>query len=111
MNNYEVMKRLFFAFGLVFCTVIVRAQSAKSIAINVYGGYVFQDRVELDAFTSYARDGFQYGAGLEYFVHETKSVELRYLRQGTTFPLYGPGGEQLNKDRDEGSITYILIGG
>jgi opacity protein-like surface antigen len=55
--------------------------------------------------------GFDYGAGIEYFIQKTNSVELRWLGMGTKLPLYGPTGNQLNKNNDDGSTNYILVGG
>ncbi|MGZ5136031.1 MAG: outer membrane beta-barrel protein [Flavitalea sp.] len=99
------MKKLFILFVLFICVGFVKAQKSNSIALNGYAGYVFQESVEFDGFTEYAKEGFQYGIGLEFFFQRDFSLELKYLRQDTRLPLYGPGGEQLN----EGSVNYFLL--
>jgi hypothetical protein len=103
------MKYLF-AVMLILTTGMVNAQSPRSISLNVYGGYTFQDRVRLDEFHVDVNDGFEYGGGLEYFVRRNKSIEIKYLRMDTRFPLYGPGGSQLNTKTD-GALNFLLLGG
>ena len=106
------MKNLIIALALCFCAGITKAQTSKSISVNLYGAYIFQDRIEFDGFTGYAREGFQYGAGLEYYVQSMRSIELKYLRHDSRFPLYGGlTGSQLNSGKDKGTVNYILIGG
>ncbi len=89
---------------------IVNAQTPRTINLNVYGGYTFPDRVRLDNYHVDVSDGFEYGAGLEYFVRRNKSIEIKYLRMDTEFPLYGPGGAQLNTKTD-GALNFVLLGG
>ncbi len=103
--------KFIFVIALLFTVSIVNAQSPKSISLNVYGGYTFQDRVMLDGFYVDVQDGFEYGGGLEYFVQRNKSIELKYLRMDTKFPLYGPGNTQLNNGKDAGALNFVLLGG
>jgi opacity protein-like surface antigen len=105
------MKKLLVGLACLLCIGSMKAQKTNSVALNGYGAYVFQDRLKFDGFTGYAREGFQYGVGLEYFLQTTKSIELKYLRQGSRFPLYGLQGNQLNEGSDEGTISYFLLGG
>lgn len=100
----------FFAVILLFTVSMANAQAPKSISLNVYGGYTFQDRVRLDNYHVDVNDGFEYGGGLEYFVQRNKSIEIKYLRMDTKFPLYGPGGAQLNTKTD-GALNFVLLGG
>jgi opacity protein-like surface antigen len=95
-------------FAVFLCSIGVSAQNSKSILLNVYGGYTFSDKVEFD--NSYARveDGFEYGAGLEYFFIENSSIELKYNRLDTRLPLYAPTGTQLNAGDDKGAVNYVL---
>lgn len=95
--------------SLVFC-IAVQAQSG-TFSLNAYGGYTFADRVKFDAAYTDIQGGFQWGAGLEYNTSYRTSVELRYLRLGTSFPLKGPQGNQLNTGRDDGNMQLILLGG
>ena len=94
----------------LFTVGVVNAQGPGSISLNVYGGYTFKDRVNLDSYHIDVKDGFQYGGGLEYFVRRNKSIEIKYMRLDTQFPLYGPGGSQLNAKTD-GSVNFVLLGG
>ncbi len=105
------MKKLLTVIALIFSAGILSAQEAKSVGLNLYGAYIFQDKLNFDGSYGYAKEGFQYGAGIEYFIISTVAVEVKYLRQDTRFPLYTPNGEQVNEGKDKGSINYILIGG
>ena len=86
-----------------------KAQTSNSFLLNLYGGYAFQDKVEYDDTYGYVEDGFEYGAGLEYFFIDNSSVELKYNRLDTKLPLYGPLGNQINAGDDKGAINYILV--
>lgn len=86
----------------------MQAQDARSFSLNLYGGYNFSDRLDYDGYRATIEDGFQYGAGLEYFFQTNNSVELRYARQDVKIPLYGPGGNQLNSN-DKGAFNFILL--
>jgi hypothetical protein len=94
----------------LFTVGLANAQTPGSLSFNVYGGYTFKDRVNLDSYHIDVKDGFQYGGGLEYFVRRNKSIELKYMRMGTQFPLYDPRGNQLNTKTD-GSVNFVLLGG
>jgi hypothetical protein len=104
------MKYLFAAI-LLFTVSTVNAQGPGSIALNVYGGYTFPDRVRLDNYYTDIQGAFEWGGGLEYFVRRNKSIELKYLRMDTRFPLYSPLGNQVNKNNDNGALNFILLGG
>lgn len=105
------MKRFIVLSTVFFFAISLKSQEPKSIALNLYGGYNFKDKVKFDASYGYVNEAFQYGAGLEYFPARNKSFELRWLSMQTDFPFHGPSGTQLNVGKDEGSINYILIGG
>jgi opacity protein-like surface antigen len=89
----------------------LNAQTSRSVSLNVYGGYTFQERVKFDAAYTDVQDGFQWGGGLEFFPSFNKSIEIKYLRMDTKFPLYGPTGTKLNAGFDDGSIQFIMLGG
>ncbi len=105
------MKYFLIFFLVTIFSHSIQAQSPQSFTLNVYGGYNFQDKVNFDAAYANVNDGFQYGGGLEYFVQRNQSIELKYLRHDTKFPLYIPGGVQVNKTNDKGALNYILLGG
>lgn len=107
------MKSLFLS--LVLVLLIAGVANAQKIRFNGYTAYVFDDRVDsyYDATNYYdgkIQGGFQWGVGLEYLVHETKGIELRYLRQDTKAPMnYYQDGIQFS-EFDLG-LNYILLGG
>ena len=105
------MKKLSVVFAFVFCFGCVAAQQAGSFAFNAYGAYVFKDKADLNGFTAYINEGFQYGGGLEYYVERMRSLELKYLRQDTRLPLFSRGDSALNSGKDEAVVSYILLGG
>lgn len=111
------MKKYHFLFVVLFLSLTASAQSAQSFLLNVYGGYTFKDKVDFDNSYAYVNDGFEYGAGLEYFFMENSSIELKYNRLDTRMPLYTKiglnegaisPGTQVNKGDDKGAINYIL---
>jgi opacity protein-like surface antigen len=105
------MKQILSVLCVLFLSLSLNAQTSRSVSLNVYGGYTFQERVKFDAAFTDIQDGFQWGGGLEFFTSYNKSIELKYLRMDTKFPLYGPGGTKLNAGFDDGSIQFIMLGG
>ncbi len=83
------MKKIFLS--IIFLTIISTA-SAQEKRINLYGGYVFEDAI--DVFNDYnqyvnatVKGGVQYGGSIEFFTPYEMGVELMYLGQSTTMPL------------------------
>lgn len=118
IKKNQIMKKSHLLFVVFFFSLAMSAQSSGSFLLNLYGGYTFSDKVEFDS--SYARveDGFEYGAGLEYFIMENASLELKYNRLDTKMPLYTSiaipdrgiaPGTQLNAGNDKGAINYLLL--
>ncbi|WP_264537928.1 OmpA family protein [Flavobacterium sp. N1736] len=103
------MKKYLLLIVVFLFSFFAKAQTSNSFLLNLYGGYVFQDKVEYDNSYGYVEDGFEYGAGLEYFFIDNSSIELKYNRLDTKLPLYGPLGTQLNAGDDKGAINYILL--
>ncbi|TDO99148.1 outer membrane beta-barrel protein [Flavobacterium sp. 245] len=110
------MKKYHLLFVVFLFSLTISAQSQGSFLLNLYGGYTFSDKVDFDS--SYARveDGFEYGGGLEYFILDNQSVELKYNRLDTNMPLYTkvpltgfPAGSQVNAGDDKGAINYVLV--
>ncbi|QOG00644.1 outer membrane beta-barrel protein [Flavobacterium sp. MDT1-60] len=111
------MKKYHLLFVVFFFSLAMSAQSSGAFLLNLYGGYTFKDKVEFDNSYAYVEDGFEYGAGFEYFIMDNASIELKYNRLDTKMPLYTkaltpnnpvPAGTQLNAGDDEGAINYIL---
>lgn len=104
------MRNLFIAVFLVAFAFKAQAQTG-SLSANLYGGYTFKERVNFDAAYADIQDGFEWGVGLEYFTSYRTSIELKYMRMDTRFPLYGPQGNVLNAGNDDGNLQFITLGG
>ncbi|WP_119791360.1 outer membrane beta-barrel protein [Flavobacterium anhuiense] len=111
MKKYHLLVTLF------FFSLVLSAQSSQSFLLNLYGGYTFSDRVDFDSSYGKVEDGFEWGAGLEYFIMDNASIELKYNRLDTHMPLYTKvplnngaiaPGTQVNAGDDKGAINYIL---
>jgi len=105
----KIMKKYPLLFVVFFFSLGISAQNSNSFLLNLYGGYAFSDKVEFDNSYGYVEDGFEYGAGLEYFIMENNSIELKYNRLDTKLPLYGPAGVQVNAGDDKGAINYVFL--
>ena len=112
------MKKLLLISGLLLGAFGAKAQNQGDIGLNVYGGYTFQDKIYANNNTYVAiEDAFQYGAGLEFYLAPSKSIELKYLRMDTKTPVFAPSltfpynSTQLNKGNDQTAINYVLLGG
>jgi len=88
-----------------------RAQFSRQTSVNVYGGYTFQDKVNFDLAYTEIQPAFQWGAGVEYFPGYNTSIELKYMRMATSFPLYTNQGTKLNPNKDRGAQDFVLLGG
>lgn len=103
MKNYKLILITFlFSAGMM-------AQDRGSIVLDVYGSYVFSNRVNFDYGHITIGDGFQYGAGLEFFTHKSSAIEIKYLRIDPTFKVDVPGN--IDDRKGNGAINYILLGG
>ncbi|WP_304197039.1 outer membrane beta-barrel protein [Flavobacterium alvei] len=105
------MKKLVLIAGIFLCAFGAKAQNQGDISLDLYGGYTFQDKIYADAAYVAVKDGFQYGAGIEFYARSTKSIELKYLRMDTKTPIYRFNGVQLNSGDDSSAINYVLIAG
>lgn len=103
------MRKYFLIATILFCAGILRAQEPGTLSLNLDAGYNFGATVHFDASYAKPQAGFQYGGGFEFFTFYDQSVELKYLRNDTSFPLY-VSGAQINKGADTGSLNYILLG-
>jgi len=117
------MKNYSFLVVILLSSIGIKAQDATiqdkepfttgagSISLNLYGGYVFADKVEYNGYYARVEDGIDYGIGLEYFVEDETSVELKYSRMTAEMPFYGLLGNQINAGDSKGAVNYILLGG
>ncbi len=104
------MKKILILLAIVFFSVAGKAQKAGSLTLNLYGGYTFRDKVNVDVSYANVDAGFQYGGGLEYFLQSTSSIEVKYLRMDTRIPYYLANGTHVNINKDKGAVQYILAG-
>ena len=89
----------------------------KSVRLNLYGSYVFQD--SFDSYYDYGNyyqgklnDGFQYGTGVEFEVTPDSYLEVQYLRQDTQAPTqYYNGGRQDQFSNFDVAMNYIMLSG
>ncbi|MBK0370804.1 outer membrane beta-barrel protein [Flavobacterium agrisoli] len=106
------MKKIKFLALFLLLSLGIKAQAVQTFSVNIYGGYSFSDKIEYEYSRAYVEDAFQYGVGLEYFLRNHNSIEIKYLREDTRLPLYGgPLGMQLNAGDDKGALNFILVEG
>lgn len=102
---------------LLIATSAVYSQGAKSIRVNLYGAYTFED--SFDSYYDYGnyyqgqlQDGFQYGIGAEFEVRPNSFVEILYLREDTNAPTQYYDGGIFDKYADfDVAMNYVLLGG
>jgi hypothetical protein len=88
----------------------------QGIRLNLYGGYVFDDKFDTyyssnSYYEGKIKGGFQWGIGAEYMVQPQYGIELLYLRQDTEAPtryygVIGSGNGEVNLDL---AINYIML--
>ena len=107
------MKKLLLITGLFLSTLSTYAQHQGDVGLNLYGGYTFQDKIYADKGYVTIKDNFQYGAGLEFYLRPTNSIEVKYLRMDTKTPVSDRNGNQFPSSIgfDSSAINYALIGG
>jgi hypothetical protein len=111
------MKKLLLVAGIFISALSINAQTRGDIGIDLYGGYTFGDKIYSNSSYVEIQDAFQYGAGLEFFVRNTKSIELKYLRMDTKTPIFAPTIAnpiqitQANVGNDSSAINYVLVAG
>lgn len=104
------MKKVLLITGFLLCIAAIHAQPG-TISLNLDAGYTFHDEVQFDAAYTDVEAAFRYGGGIEYFMDFNKSIQLKYHRMDTYFPIYKPSGELWSTDSDnKGSVNYILLG-
>ena len=110
------MKRLLL---ILFVSALIIPASAQEIRMNLYGGYVFKDKVDSyysssSYFEGTIQDGFRWGAGLEVHIPRRGAVELQYLRQDTEAPtVYTDGffGGDIQRTTFDIGINWIMLNG
>lgn len=111
------MKRFYRKISLMILFISAAAVAQeKNIRLNLYGAYAFDDK--FDSYYSGGayyegtiKGGFQYGGGIDFEPAPDKHVELLYLGQNTTAPIYYYGGGGFDKQADlDLNLHYIMLG-
>ncbi len=110
----NICKMKQFIVSVLFVVVVAGVASAQNFRVNAYSAYTFNDHVNSQYSSSNYYDGtinggYQWGAGVEYMVSSTKSIELKYLRQNATVPMIFFYGQERAQDFNLG-LNYILAG-
>lgn len=102
---------------LIVLFISANCALAQTPRINLYSAYVFDDHVESYASTyeyyeGEISGGFQWGAGVEFFVRPLYSLELIYQRQDTHAPISWQTGTSVLTDFEDFDldINYIMLG-
>ena len=105
------MKKIVF---LLLTVAVLQAQAQKA-RFNAYGGYLFDDKVDIYAdnnsyFQGTLKGGFQWGAGVEFRLENNYGIELLYLNQNTTAPM--EYYDVLPKETEFNvNMNYVMLGG
>jgi hypothetical protein len=108
------MRKILLSAILLFTTLL--SSYAQEKRINLYGGYVFDDG--LDVFNDYnqyvngtVKGGFQYGASLEFVTEHEMGLELLWLGRSTELPLtfdaFLPSGPR--KGTYDVNLNYAML--
>ena len=105
------MKKYFLVIFFISALSIAKAQHQMPISLNLYGGYTFQDHLNLGNYNSYnnygvIQAGGQLGAGLEFYLNKLRSLELSYQYMGTHTPFYNYQG-QTNSGSDKSEPELV----
>ena len=105
------MKKLFI---LLFIAGGLQA-TAQSTRLNVYGAYVFDDKVDnyysnTSYFQGTIKGGLQWGLGAEFGLRDNYGLELLYIRQDTKVPSDYYDLIAKNTEFDL-SMNYVMLGG
>ncbi|NHE55772.1 outer membrane beta-barrel protein [Cyclobacterium plantarum] len=93
---------------------------AQEIRVNLYGGYVFKDRVDSyfsrsSYYDGQIQDGGRLGGGIEYLIPDRGGLEIQYLRQNTNAPTVYlddilSGGQVRQTDFDL-RLNWLMLNG
>lgn len=90
---------------------------AQDVRLNLYSAYVFDDYFEAYAdsynyFHGTIEGGYQWGAGVEYALHDAFALELVYHRQDTHAPTTWQNGQLTSDFSDlDFDVNYIMLAG
>jgi hypothetical protein len=109
-------------FVLLAVISFASATYSQNVRLNVYGNYVFDDKVDnsytyntLGYFSGTVKGGFLWGAGLEFRLHDAYGLELLYQRLDTHAPVeyYDNSAvvDHLKHADIDLSVNYIMVSG
>lgn len=104
-----------FIFSVLLVAIIAGVASAQNYRIDVYSACTFNDKVNShyssgNYYDGTINGGYQWGAGIEYMVSSTKSIEIKYLHQNATVPMvFFDGSTKRLQDFNLG-LNYVLLG-
>lgn len=101
--------------GIILFAGIAGITSAQNIRLNAFSEYVFEDNIDTyfnptSYYNGTIEGGFQWGAGAEYLVEDTKGIEIKYLRRGAAGSIEYYDIVSKTMDFNIG-MNYILLGG
>lgn len=102
MKKQGCLLLILLAFGL--------AAQAQSVTLLTFGGYTFKNTIEYSNAKAVLGDGFQWGAGFEVGLDDTRSVELIYQRQDPSASVRYYVGS-IDAESIEVGVNYIMAGG
>lgn len=106
------MKKTTILLGLFFglCVFQTNAQEQGTISLFANANYNFEETVPYDYADLNIKDGLQWGGGLEYYLNNYSSVELKYNRMDTDFAVKGFYNGDSRYGASKGSLQYYLLG-
>ena len=116
------MKKIFACVLLVIGFSSAVYSQNKSIRLNAYGAYAFDDNIDngysystVGYFSGKLKGGFLWGAGLEFRMHEYYGIELLYQRLDTHAPIdylpYNSISNDIKSANVKVGMNYIMLGG
>ncbi|MEI6575674.1 MAG: hypothetical protein WCO63_05795 [Bacteroidota bacterium] len=105
-------------FLLVFMVFSLYASAQKpSVSLNIYGGYVFDDKVnsyysQTNFYDGKVMGGLQWGGGLELETSPYTAIEILYTRQDTKAPTNYCNNTIITKYTDfDLNLNYLMLCG
>ena len=102
MNRNSLLRVAFILLPLFFA----ENSFGQKFALNLFGGYTFQDKVDFNSGYGIIQDGAHWGGSVEIGVKDYMFAEVLYQRMDTQAEVYGSSGY------GEGrlGLNYIMIG-
>lgn len=112
-----IWKAAAICFVVLATTLLSNDARAQGVRLNLYAGYVFDDKFDTyysssSYYEGKIKGGFQWGIGAEYLIRPEYGIEVLYLRQDTNAPTryYGVVGGGGNGDANlDLAINYIML--